>query len=317
MRSLFALPLLLLAACHGLTPKDQHELAQFQQNAGLYFDGGKYDQALGLIERGLEIDAGDYKLRSMRAAIYLLQSAPASAEDQRMLDRSLAAFADVYGDRSPSRHDRHVLLYYSLARQKQAMRRFAEAARIDPASDNAEVGKQALREQGNEDLRAAAELLQTLLDRGELPRVCHYHLLQIAALNNDAPGILEHGTKYLEAAAADQKKTASEIDRTTVYGYEGSQKRMMAFLRDEEDAVRTVMAQQLYGQRDYQGALPHVDAVLQIDPTRSDDHYNRGLILRHLGRVDEAKVDLRAFLATTTLPPDSPKVADAVKALTQ
>jgi len=317
MRSLFALPLLLLAACHGLTPKDQHELAQFQQNAGLYFDGGKYDQALGLIERGLEVDPYDYKLRSMRAAIYLLQSGPASAEDQRMLDRSLAAFADVYDDRSPSRHERHVLLYYSLARQKQAMRRFAEASRIDPASDNAAVGKQALREQGNEDLRAAAELLQTLLDRGELPRVCHYHLLQIAALNNDAPGILEHGTKYLEAAAADQKKTASEIDRTTVYGYEVSQKRMMTFLRNEEVDVRTVMAQQLYAQKDYQGALPHVDAVLQIDPTRSDDHYNRGLILQHLGRVDEAKIDLRAFLATTTLPPDSPKVADAVKALTQ
>src|SRR6185436_8471002 len=139
-------------------------------------------------------------------------SGPASAEDQRMLDRSLAAFAEVYDERSPSRHERHVLLYYSLARQKQAMRRFAEAARIDPASDHAEVGKQALREQGNEDLHAATDLLHTLLDRGVLPRVCHYHLLQIAALNNDATSILEQGKEYLAAATADQKKAASEVD---------------------------------------------------------------------------------------------------------
>ncbi len=315
MRSLPALLLLLIPACTSLSADDQKQLASYQRNAGLYFDGGKYNQALGLVERGLELDPSDYKLRSMRASIHLRLSAPAASEDQRLLDRSLAEFEAVYAERSLARHDRHVLFYYALAHQKQGMRLFAEASALDPKGDDAAAKATALRHRGNSELLAARDLLTALLERGEIQRLCHFHLLQLAALDGDTAGLLTHGKLYLTAAAADQQKTEAEIERTTVYGYEVERKQLLQSLRDEEVSVRTLMAQQLYAQRDYAGALPHVDAVLKIDPTRSDDHYNRGLILRELGRVDEAKDDLRTFLATTSLPPDSPKVADAIQAL--
>lgn len=318
MRSLPALSLLpLLAACTSLSSDEQAQLASYQRNAGLYFDGGKYDQALGLVERGLAIDADDYKLRSMQASIHLRLSGPVAGQDQRLLDQSLTEFEAVFSERSLAHHDRHLLFYYALCRQKQALRRFAEAARVDPKLEDAIEQRHAIEADANAQLAGAEELLQELLSRGEIPRLCHYHLLQVAALTNDGDAILLHGEQYLAAAAADQQRTSEELERTNVYGYEVDRKNLLRSLREEEIAVRTTLAQQLYARRDFTKALTHVDAVLAIDPTRSDDHYNRGLILRELGRHDESKADLRTFLATTALPPDSPKVTDAVRALAQ
>ncbi|MGE3170998.1 MAG: hypothetical protein AB7O97_00125 [Planctomycetota bacterium] len=316
MRSLLLL-LPLLAACSSLSSEDAQQLAAYQRRAGIYFEGGKYDQALGQVQRGLELDADDYKLRSIRAAILLRTSGPAGGREHPRLDASLDEFAEVFAQRSPSRHDRHVLFYYALAREKQGMRKLSEAARVDRTQPDADELTATATAASEAAFEGAVELLSVLLERGEIPRLCHFHLLQIAAARGDSAGILAHGDAYLTAAAAEQERVELELDQTTVYGYEQDRKRSLEALRQQEVAVRTMMAQQLYQKGDYAAALPHVDAVLRIDPSRSDDHYNRGLILLELGRIDAAKADMRTFLATTSLPPDSPKVVDAVQALTR
>jgi regulator of sirC expression with transglutaminase-like and TPR domain len=317
MRSLLLLLPLCLLACTALDTEEKTRLASYQRNAALYFDKAKYDQALGVIDRGLELEPWDYKLRTLRASIFLRLSGPAAGRDQRMLDQSLETFAEVFADRSLRRHDSPMLFYYALARQKQGLRLLAEAARIDRKQPDAEERIAELDAAADAENAAARELFATLLHRGDYKRLCHYHLLQIAAADQDRTTILAQGAEYLTASAAEQDKLTKEIDRTMTYGYEVDQKQQLAQRRAEEIEVRTLMAQQLYLQRDWSDALAHVEAVLKLDPTRSDDHYNRGLLLRELGRVDEAKADLRTFLATTSLPPDSPKVVDAVKVLTQ
>jgi tetratricopeptide (TPR) repeat protein len=193
----------------------------------------------------------------------------------------------------------------------------AEAARIDPNAEDAKQKVIDANADADKSLMESRKLLLALLDRGEVPRLCHFHLLQIAAVTRDSAGMLEHGEKYLEAAAADQKKTQDEIDRTTIWGYEQFRKSSLQILRGDEIGVRTLLAQHLYERGEFEKALAHVDAVLAIDPRRSDERYNRGLILKKLGRNDEAKDDMRTFLATTTLPPDSAKVQEAVEALRQ
>jgi hypothetical protein len=60
-----------------------------------------------------------------------------------------------------------------------------------------------------------------------------------------------------------------------------------------------------------------LDRVLQIDPARSVDYYNRGRVLLELQRQSTAKDDFRKFLATTNLPADNQKVTFAMAALKQ
>ena len=61
--------------------------------------------------------------------------------------------------------------------------------------------------------------------------------LHLAAGQRPAPGdLVEHGEAFLLAAAEDQKKTAAEIDKTTVYLYEQFNKEALKQLRGECDA---------------------------------------------------------------------------------
>jgi tetratricopeptide (TPR) repeat protein len=315
MRTLLPTLALLLCACSSLSDDQRKALEANQQNAALYFEAGKFQQVLGLVERGLELDDDDYKLRSLRAATLLRLSGPASGEDHRTLDQALAEFEAVFAQRSQARHDVFLLFYYALAEQKQGFRRESESARVEGQRPAAQRDRAAKAEQAKEAFAHARSLLETLLDRGEIVRLCRFHLLQIAAATGDRDGLLANGEAFLEAVAKDESIAQSRMQQTTVLGYEREQKDLVAQLRGDEFEVRKLLADKLYQEGRFEDALRHLDAVLTKDPTRSDDHYNRGLVLRKLGRLDEARQDMRTFLATTSLPSDNPKVKDAVDAL--
>jgi Tfp pilus assembly protein PilF len=318
MPRIASLSLLLLAAACSSTPSDEErQLASYQQNAGLYFEGGKFDQSLHLIDKGLEIEPDDYKLLSLRACIHLRQSGPASGSDHKLLDQAINEFEEVFDQRDVEVHDRFLLFWHSLALQKQGNRLMTEAARIDKHAEDADRRAQEMNQDADECLSRSRQLLLALLARGEIPRLSNFHLFQIALLTRNDEQLLEHGEKFLEASANDMQKTQAEIDRTTVYGYEQEKKEWQKQLRGDEIGVRIQLGERHFARGDYEAALRHVDAILAIDPVRSDLRYNRGQILRKLGRNDEAKDDLRTFLATTSLPPDSAKVREAVEALRQ
>ena len=310
-----SLMLLALCACHSLSTDQQQDLSMCQESARTYYRDSRLEKALGVCERGLAIDNENYGLRSLYAAVLLRMSEPASGSEHQLLDRSRTEFATVYATRSPSRHERHVLFVYSLARQKQGLRLTGEAAQFKSA------GKPELAEQSEllavVEYRAAAEMLEVLLERGEMQLLCHYHLMQIAASFGDRDQVFRNGEAYLKIAEGDQQSLEKEIDRTTIFEEETKQKRNLQQLRDEEIEVRTFLGTLLFDKKDYDGALLQLDAVLRLDSTRSKDHYNRARVLKLLGRIDEAKNDLRQFLATTNLPPDHPNVIEAAAALKQ
>lgn len=311
------LPLLLLSAGCALSPAENQQLASYQRNAKYYFESGKLDQAQGMIDRGLEIAPRDYTLRSMQAAVQLRRSGAPSLSEDPALQASLAQFAELYTERSPRKHAPHVLLGYALARQKLGMRHVSEASRIEARMQRGDAMPaefKAMQERANVEFRAATEMLQVLIDRGEMTRVAHFHMMQLAAGLHQGT-VIEHGEKYLEAARREQDTVRAELQRTTVAEYEAKLKGDLRQLQAEEIDVRTFLAARLYDSKQYGQALVHLDAVLQLDPSRTADLYNRGELLRLLGRNEEAKDDLRKFLATTTLPPDNPKVVDAVQAL--
>ena len=118
--------LLLLCACNSLSSDEQSRLTSYQRNAALFYEGGRFDQALGQIERGLELAPDDYKLAAMRGAILLQTSGHAGGTDHRRLDQATELLAELYDRRSPNRHEPYLLLDYGRALQKQGLRHLGE-----------------------------------------------------------------------------------------------------------------------------------------------------------------------------------------------
>src|SRR5688572_29874472 len=112
-----ALPLA-AAACNVNRAADQKQLAQYQHNAMLYWEGGKLDQAMQLVERGLEIDPDDYKLNALRGTIMLRRSSTIAGTDHKALDEATESLAEVYDSRAVDRHEPYLLFYYALALEK-------------------------------------------------------------------------------------------------------------------------------------------------------------------------------------------------------
>ncbi|MCB9880095.1 MAG: hypothetical protein H6835_21080 [Planctomycetes bacterium] len=320
MRTIAPLLLLLLTACTTLTIEEQQHLASYQRNAQLYWDGNLLPQAIAQVDRGLDLSPDDYKLNAMKGALLLRTS----GNNPERIDRATEQLAEVYSWRAQYRHDRYLLLYYALAEQKQGLRRLGQAIRADGQASRAVDDEQRraltneatdLRTAGEQRLRFADSLLAVLVDKGELLRVVHNHRVQIAQQLGDDELLNASATAYFAKCAEEQQFVKAEIERTEIVDYEDQQLRYLRSLRDEELQVRGLVADWDYRHGRYQQALDHLNRVLEIDPKRSEDYYNRACVLEKLEGVEAARPDFTTFLATTQLPPTSDKYTEAVKAL--
>jgi tetratricopeptide (TPR) repeat protein len=322
MRHSLLLLACLIPACASSNEK-QRQLANFQRTATLYYEGGRFDQAMLQIERGLDVEPDDYKLRSLRGTILLRTSESASGTDHRRLDEATAELAEVYDQRSDRRHEPYLLLYYALARQKQGRRLLGESIRLadqaqraGAAPDTADKAK-AAADKARTELLAARELLDVLVERGDVPRLTRKHLFQVALDLQDEPQADLQAKAYFEQMAKEQEAIQKEIERTPNLAYEREQVRVLGELRAEELEARALMAQLCFEKKDYPLARTMLDRVLELDPSRSVDYYNRGRVLLALGEREAAKTDFRKFLATTDLPATNEKTTIALRALDQ
>lgn len=324
MRPFALLSILLACACSSLSSEEAAELAAYQRRAALYFDGGRYDQSLAQIERGLEIDPEDYKLNAMKGGILLLRSGDAFGTDHRQLDAATELLQSMYDERSADRHEPYLLLNYGRALQKQGLRRLGEAIRLDgqAARAVAEQDPQAMREQARAQraeserlLREADAMLAQLVERGELLRLAHNHRLQIALQRGDDVAFVAEAKAFQEQMQKAQDQVRKEIERTNNADYETDQLELLRMLRGEELGVRQLVAEQHYARKQFDLALAQLDRILELDPRRTTDYYNRGRVLLEVGRAEEAKADFRRFLADPTVPSNSDKAAFALKAI--
>tara|TARA_R110002096_G_scaffold79217_11_gene186149 strand:+ start:304 stop:1266 length:963 start_codon:yes stop_codon:yes gene_type:complete len=314
--------LLFLCGCTTLSSDQLDRLEICQRNAPLYFDGGKLGQALIQVERGLEIDPDDYKLNVIKGAVLLR----ASERDPKKLDQATKILARVYDWRSPMRHEPSELFYYGLARQKQGLRNLGEAIRLEDRAARAadtdrhdEFADKALeqRKLAVHELTKADELLAYLIERGELLRMVHNHRLQIARQLGNDKQFEQSAEAFLVEMEKERKVVEADVKQTVIPDYETQQYRYLLNLKQEELDVRALYADWLFHRKNFAKALEQMDEVIKLDPTRSDNYYNRGRVRLELGDVENAKSDFRRFLATSQLPASSGKKTFATKALTQ
>lgn len=314
----YVLPLLLLCGCKTTTPEQRDLLMACQRNAPIYFEGGKLEQAMTQAERGLEIDPDDYKLNAIKGAILLR----ASEDKPKLLDEATAQLAKVYDRRSPRRHEPYVLLYYGLAQQKQGLRNLGEAIRLEDrarrvSEKRAEYTAAAADQRALADdrLEEADALLGHLLDLGSLVRIAHKHRLQIALQRGDDREFENSAKAFLKESDDEQTFVRGEVERTESPQYEAEQYAYLRELRSEEIEVRALYANWLFDRDQIEGTLAQLNRVLELDPKRSNDYYNRGRVLMKLKRLDAAKRDFRMFLSTSSLPDDNERKTYAVRAL--
>lgn len=314
--------LLFLCGCTTLSLDETERLEMCRRNAPTFFDGGNYGQSLIQAERGLEIDPDDYKLNVIKGAVLLL----ASEQNPKMLDQAVEVLARVYDWRSDSRHEPYELYYYGLARQKLGHRHFAEAIRADDRAERAASSEQheelkqfadEQRELATTELTKADELLQALIERGELLRDTHMHRVHIAFQLKDGKQLEESAQAFFVEMKKEQDFVESELKRTVIRDYEAQQYKYLVKLRQDEHKVRSLFADWLFRHQRFAEAAAQLDIVLQLDPTQSDEYYNRGRVRMELQQEEEAKEDFRRFLATSPLPAYSAKKTFATKALTQ
>ena len=314
-----------LAGCSSLSSADQDQLANYQQRAKLFWEGGKYGQALIMIEKGLELEPDDYNLRNLQASIYLKQSPSSQGTDHRLLDRATAIFEDVYDTRSDAYHNPALLFNFALALQKQARRHAGEATRLAAQIerglvDDADEARDTVtedRELAARNYGRAKQLLEHLVDRGEVLRLAHYHLALAARDTGDHDALMKHSKAYFEQVQRAHELTEQRIAATVEPGYELEQKRQRASLMREELGARTLMSEYFYARGQFKEALPMLNRILEIDPSRSSDYYNRGRVLLNLGENEQARSDFRKFLATTDLPATSEKAMFAAAQITK
>lgn len=315
--------LLLLCACGTLSSEQRDQLTSHVRNAKFYYEGGRLDQALGQIERGLELDPDNYTLRTMYGTVRLRQSSSALSTDHRVLDEATAVLRDVYEERSPTRHEPALLLGYALALQKQGRRHLGEELRLRgqagraPDQEAMLAQADAERAEALTHLHAARAALEVLVERGEVLRVAHNHLMQIAQDLGDAEAFAAAGTAYLAQADKDQAAVRAEIERTREPVYEAEQVRALRALQTEEIEVRSLLAEHHFARQQFDAALVQMNRILEIDPQRTVDYYNRGRVLLELRRSDEAKADFRRFLAMPEVPASAEKRTLALRALDQ
>ena len=85
--------LLLLCSCSSLSTAEAEQLALYQRNAKLYWEGDHLSQALGQIQLGLNLAPDDYLLNTLRGAILLRESGPSQGLEHQQLDEATAILA--------------------------------------------------------------------------------------------------------------------------------------------------------------------------------------------------------------------------------
>ncbi|MEZ5962884.1 MAG: BTAD domain-containing putative transcriptional regulator [Planctomycetota bacterium] len=333
-RSLFSCLALLASACgvFGLNDDERASLDQHKANASLYWSANRLPQALDQVRQGLEIDPSDYRLNTVKGYCLLRQAkdpryATTPARKQAMLEDAQAAFDATLALRSFQEHGPQVLLGDALLHEEFA--RFmldekhlaeAEAARREITSQERALFQVRLQECDTEartHLARSQRDLDVLIERGDMLRLAYKHMLSVKSLGDDYVGAVEAGQKYLEHAAAEQDAKQKVYESTMKVSTEEKVAQELSELVDDELTVRSQLANLHFDRGKYDMAIFELDRILQFDPSRSADYYNRARALYEAGRLDEAYRDVQKFLATHNLPAGHPSLVRAHDMLRQ
>ncbi len=301
----------MLASCgvFGLTTEERSNLNYYKQNSALYYEAERYSQALTLVEKGLEIAPDDYKLLATRAWCYL-QQAP---RQPNLLGPCERLFDELYDMRSPEDHGVPVLMGLGKTqtllgdRERKQARALRESAKA-VASDDAQEATYEAKASEHHDLAQyhftrAKRAFHALIKNEAAVRDANKQLMEIAIAQNDYEAAVEFADASLAQSRKDQAELRQVIEETMQVRVENESRGRLTDLIDEELGVRSKLAGMHFRRKLWDRALVQLDAILEMDPRRSNDYFFRANVLEELGRMVEARRDYQKFTTLTKLPP--------------
>lgn len=310
----------------GLSAEDRANLAQFQERAQVYWQANRLPQALDQVRQGLEISPTDYKLHYVKGWVLMRQAndsryATTPARRRGLLDDARIAFDAALQLRSFEDHGPQVLLGDALLHEELARSALSEKAQVEEEHGRPEVTAQerALLHVRRQEyalelgahLARAQRDLEQLLKRGDVLLLAHKHMMSVKSLRGDYAGAVEHGQNYLERCRTAQAAKQKVFETTLQLGNEQKAAQELSGLVDDELTVRSQLANLHFDHGRYDLAVSELDRILNLDPGRSIDYYNRARALLESKRYDEAYRDVQKFLATHDLAAGHPSLVRA------
>lgn len=315
---------LLLGGCSafGGTDETREKLSEFLLRARTYHEAGRQRQALDQVERGLELDPKDEKLRALKGFIYL----QLAREDVTYLEDALPLFEELGAAslfRSPPLEAR---LGLGMALQGLAQKDMAYAAQLERALQEGKVAPDKVaaaekavpeaRARGTRELERAAEAYAWVLERQPDHILALYHQgLAHSSLGRSAEA-LDLLRAYIQVASRRRQAILDrELKMTLDKEREDQLWRNIRTLEAREKECRGLAANLLYKAGDYAGALAELDALLKMDPNLVHEFFNRARCHARLGNRGAAMEDFRRFVGGSLLPREDPRVREALEFL--
>jgi tetratricopeptide (TPR) repeat protein len=117
--------------------------------------------------------------------------------------------------------------------------------------------------------------------------------------------ILRRKDYYLKKA--DSLSSNQNLSGKVIVVIENEMKKRYEHFVDLELQARGLLHSLYFRSQNQDRALAHLNKILEIDPTRADEYYNRGQIYLRLGQRKKAKKDLETFLRLSSITEDSPR----------
>ncbi|MEO0479631.1 MAG: hypothetical protein AAF196_09135 [Planctomycetota bacterium] len=315
--TLVAVALFALPGCSTLSEEEEEKLDNHRRNALTYLQTEEFLRAIQQSEMGLEIDENDYALLATRA----LARGYLAGDVYGRLVAAEPLFDDVYGLRSANEHQPLFLLEYAKVKQRVAAEQRRQAARAaeesnDPTLSNAirseKAGRAtALSEESSSRSTAASDALLVLIERQELVRTANRVLMAIAAERGDGPGSIEYATKAIARLEEQKASLLNDIEKDLDLRRTLRAREALEDLIVEEKLIRSRLSAIYFQQELFAESVQQLDIILDLDPNRSFDYFNRAKAHQALGNRSKAVDDYQNFLSTTDLPASDDKVRQA------
>lgn len=292
-----------------LTGDEERMLAQYEGNARQYYEGGQYERAIQQAQRALELDSGNETARLVLAWSHLQRDTRDDVWNAEPIFRKLSGGFF-------SKENREAVLGHGFALRRQGD--FLAAAAERAAKESPPSTVERLREQAGEKYEEATGRLKRAYALDPEATDALAALQQIYALQGNYAESIRYGEQYVAAAAKSWPFWEKQILRTDISAEEERVVRARyESSRRKEIASRSLLASCQFKQEKYPLALTELDTVLQLDPDRVEEYFNRALCREKIGELIGAVQDMETFLKKTPLGFESSQVRKAYDSISR